>query len=938
MASLREAVKDFQDELRDGMAWVVFWREGRFWQSDYLYLELGSDTIPYDDMGKWRQISSIDPRAVTLNGYYCGHLAEDMRLDELTAGVRWHYENGFNSLADFIEQHDGTLTPEQIEEARQIAHAAGLPFSERPYDGQDIDPYIYDGSMTPEDYELMHKMIAEERSERMDDHITLLEAYISTLGRYTENRPTGEWVSFPTTAEHMKEVFDRIGIDGKNYEEWHFTEYKSDIKGLAEHLGEYEHPDELNYLGKLLAMQFDEDREKFSAAIAHGEYAGSVKDLINLAQNLDCYWLYPDIHNEEEYGHFLIDELNELELPQEAKNYFMYEEYGRDASINDGGEFTGQGYVYNNRNTFTEWYDGKDIPQEYKVTPEFSQQPEQDDNLYMDAIGTRQAATLTADAPIPVMPIILQSEKQDDKVKEITDRLQKGIQKIFDSEQYKNYLRVMSSFHDYSLNNTLLIAMQKPDATLVKGFKAWQAKGIERHVKKGEKGIKIIAPAPFTVKQEKQKLDPAGKPLFGEDGKPLVDVQEIKVPNYRVVSVYDVSQTDGKELPDISVDNLVANVEQYDDFFKALEKSSPVPIGFEQIDSGANGYFSLTGNKRIAIQEGESQLQTLKTAIHEIAHARLHDIDLNALKEEQNRVDRRTREVEAESVAYTVCQHFGLDTSDYSFAYIAGWSSNKEMSELKSSLETIQTAAKELITEIEGHFAELQKQRETPVFETLPPEQQQTLSDTVKDTLQTMIDADQRIYGNVTGSTLEAISAQGYSYRDGQLEKQTQPEPPPGNLLTGETVKTPRGNFRVTDMSREQIEAAGYGFHHASDDGKYLIMANGTLAFAVLAEQREKENPLKHIEDTIEQNDNNFDGIINNTPQTPTVADLEQRAKSGEAISLMDLATAIQSEKQDKPQKKPSILKKLDDYKKQAKTQQQKQPTQQKHKDREVSQ
>ena len=516
--------------------------------------------------------------------------------------------------------------------------------------------------------------------------------------------------------------------------------------------------------------------------------------------------------------------------------------------------------------------------------------------------------------------------------------MQEGIQKIFDSEQYKNYLRVMSSFHDYSLNNTLLIAMQKPDATLVKGFKAWQAKGIERHVKKGEKGIKIIAPAPFTVKQEKQKLDPAGKPLFGEDGKPLVDVQEIKVPNYRVVSVYDVSQTDGKELPDISVDNLVADVEQYDDFFKALEKSSPVPIGFEQIDSGANGYFSLTGNKRIAIQEGESQLQTLKTAIHEIAHARLHDIDLNAPKEKQNRAPRRTREVEAESVAYTVCQHFGLDTSDYSFAYIAGWSSDKEMSELKSSLETIQTAAKELITEIEGHFSELQKQRETPVFETLPPEQQQTLSDTVKDTLQTMIDADQRIYGNVTGSTLEAISAQGYSYRDGQLEKQTQPEPTPDNLLTGETVKTPRGNFRVTDMSREQIEAAGYGFHHATDDGKYLIMANGTLAFAVLAEQREKENPLKHIEDTIEQNDNNFDGMINNTPQTPTVADLEQRAKSGEAISFMDLATAIQSEKQDKPQKKPSILKKLDDYKKQAKTQQQNQPTQQKHKDREVSQ
>ena len=383
-------------------------------------------------------------------------------------------------------------------------------------------------------------------------------------------------------------------------------------------------------------------------------------------------------------------------------------------------------------------------------------------------------------------------------------------------------------------------------------------------------------------------------------------------------------------------------MEQYEDFFAALEKVSPVPIAFEQINSGANGYFSLT-DKRIAIKEGASQLQTLKTAIHEIAHARLHDVDLNAPKEEQNRVDRHTREVQAESVAYTVCQHFGLDTSDYSFGYVAGWSSGKEMSELKASLETIQTTAKELINEIEGHFTELQQQREAeqqqaPVFDTLPPEQQQALSDTVKDTLQTMIDADKRIYGDITGSTLEAIKTQGYSYRDGQLAKQEQPEATPDSLMTGETVKTPRGNFYVTNMSREQMEAAGYGFHHASDDGKYLIMGNGTQAFAVLAQQPERENSLKAVEDTVEQNDNHFDGIINNTPQTPTVDELEAKAKAGEAISLVDLANAIKTEKQEKPQKKPSILKKLDEYKKQAKTQQAKQPMQQKQKDMEVSQ
>ena len=195
--------------------------------------------------------------------------------------------------------------------------------------------YVFDGSMSIEDYELMHRMIEQERSEQMAEPI--LSGYLSNLGKYTEGRPAGEWVTFPTTAEHLKEVFDRIGIDFKNYEEWHFTEYQSSVPGLTEHLSEYSHLDELNYLGKLLEMQFDDDREKFIAAIEYGDHTDSLQDIINLAQNLDCYWGYPSVHNEEEYGHYLVDELEEPELPEEAKKYFMYEEYGRDASINDGG-------------------------------------------------------------------------------------------------------------------------------------------------------------------------------------------------------------------------------------------------------------------------------------------------------------------------------------------------------------------------------------------------------------------------------------------------------------------------------------------------------------------------------------------------------------------------------------------------------------------------
>ena len=711
MASLRDTVKDYQDELRDGIAWVAFWKQGRSWNAEYFHLDM-DDTLYPEDRSRLEEIKSIDPAAVILNGYYCGHLGEDMSLDELTAGVRYHYENSMNDIDGFIGAHDDRLPPEVIEEARAAAHEAGLPFSEKPYrDGEDFNPYVFDGSMSIEDFELMHRMIEKERSEQMAEPI--LSGYLSNLGKYTEGRPAGEWVTFPTTAEHLKEVFDRIGIDFKHYEEWHFTEFQSTIPGLTEHLSEYSHPDELNYLGKLLEMQFDDDREKFIAAIEYGDHADSLQDIINLAQNLDCYWIYPSVHNEEEYGRYLVDELEEPELPEEAKKYFMYEEYGRDASINDDGMFTEKGYIYNNRNTFTEWYDGRDVPEEYRVTPQ-PPQPERPDpsKVEMDAAAPGQRTAQTAEQPQeprPVIPIVLTSEKPAEKLKEITDRLEQGIAELFDSERYREYLKVMSKFHNYSFRNTVLIAMQKPDASLVAGFSAWK-NNFERNVMKGQKGIKIIAPSPYKIKQEMQKIDPhTQKPIIGKDGKPVTEEKEVTIPAYKVVSVFDVSQTEGKELPDIAVDELTGDVDRYKDFFAALEKTSPVPIAFENIEGGSHGYYHLE-DKRIAINEGMSELQTLKTAIHEIAHAKLHDIDLNAPKDEQQpHVDRRTREVEAESVAYTVCQHYGLDTSDYSFGYVAGWSSGRELSELKSSLETIRSAAAEIINSIDENLAELQK-------------------------------------------------------------------------------------------------------------------------------------------------------------------------------------------------------------------------------------
>ena len=1101
MASLRDTVKDYQDELRDGIAWVVFWKQGRSWNAEYFHLDM-DDTLYPEDRSRLEEIKSIDPAAVILNGYYCGHLGEDMSLDELTAGVRYHYENSMNDIDGFIGAHDDRLPPEVIEKARAAAHEAGLPFSEKPYrDGEDFNPYVFDGSMSIEDFELMHRMMEQERREKMSEQFSIL---IDSRTRFETGEPGGVWLPMPTTTQQLHAAMESVGITADNPQDFFingFANTEQQPFDVPLPVIQSAGIDELNYLGKLLEMQSDEDRDKFTAAVTLGERAGNIKDLINLAQNLDCYWLYPTVQSEEDYGYYLIDELDELELPEEAKKYFMYEEYGRDAAINDGGRFTDQGYIYNNKNTFTEWYNGResDIPKEYKVMS-FPQRSRPDpEKADFDAAAPGQRTAQAAEQPQelrPVIPIVLTSEKPAEKLKEITDRLEQGITELFDSERYKEYLRVMSKFHNYSFNNTLLIAMQKPDASLVAGFSAWK-NNFERNVMKGQKGIKIIAPSPYKIKQEMQKIDPhTQKPIIGKDGKPVTEEKEITIPAYKVVSVFDVSQTEGKELPDIAVDELTGDVDRYKDFFAALEKTSPVPIAFENIGGGSHGYYHLE-DKRIAINEGMSELQTLKTAIHEIAHAKLHDIDLNAPKDEQQpRVDRRTREVEAESVAYTVCQHYGLDTSDYSFGYVAGWSSGRELSELKSSLETIRSAAAEIINSIDTNLAELQKTQDkeqtagqeqpTKEEQAAPPEQPQPETPAKADTAgkekpepeaaapgksgaQEKADAapkeaftpetiyrvrrnpysDSRensyllqayvtqengrakmgdvlytgtpekcrelmgqlksgeltegdvkqlyakaqetaqtagqdkdtfsIYqikggdetrdfrfepydrlqaaGNVVdranyelvysaplapGTSLEDIYTRfnidhpkdfkGHSlsvsdvvvlHQDGQDAAhyvdsfgykevpeflQEQKQLTPDDLETGETVKTPRGTFHVTAMSREQIEAAGYGFHHQSDDGKYLIMGNGTRAFAVAAEQPEKANPLKHVEDTVEQNDNNFDGIINNTP---TVDELEAKVKAGEQISLVDLANAVKADKErgkeTKPEKKPSI-------------------------------
>ncbi|HBF5753234.1 TPA: antirestriction protein ArdA, partial [Clostridioides difficile] len=762
----------------------------------------------------------------------------------------------------------------------------------------------------------------EKEREHMSEQFSIM---IGNRSRFEAGDPSGYWLDMPATKEQLHEAMRNVGITADNPQDFSIRGYSDDPEkhiALPYEMVCAADVDELNFLAARLEQLDPAEVGKLNAALQQKNGLANIGQVIDFTYNVDFYVHIPEVHTYRDLGDYYLNQSGMVQMPEEWKGGIDLTTFGRNAAAQEKGAFTEYGYIVESGDEWERQFEGRKVPEEYKIMSYPQPERGEQDKAYMDAAETQQADTQAAEPqqPRPVVPIILTSEKPAEKVKEITARLEQGVQAIFDSDRYKEFLTAMSKFHDYSLNNTILIAMQ--GGNLVMGFRQWE-KEFDRHVKKGEKGIKIFAPAPYKVKKLVDKIDPeTRKPMLDREGKPIKEEKEITVPAFKVITVFDISQTEGKEFPDLSVKPLLADVEQYEDFFAALEKASPVPIAFEQIGGSANGYFSLT-DKRIAIKEGVSELQAVKTAIHEIAHAKLHDVDLNAPPEEQNRAPRHTREVQAESVAYTVCQHFGLDTSDYSFGYVAGWSSGKEMTELKASLETIQTTAKELITEIEGHFTELQQQRQaeqeqqTPVFDKLPPEQQQALSDTVKDTLQILVDADKRIYGDVTGKTLEAIAAQGYFYKDGQLEKQ-QPEATPESLMTGETVRTPRGNFHITDMTREQIEAAGFGFHHASEDGKYLIMGNGTQAFAIAAEQPQRDNPLKHVEDTIEQNDNNFDGLINNMPQTPTVADFEQRAKAGETISVTDLAKAVKAEKREQPQKKPSILKKLDEYKKQA--------------------
>ena len=657
--------------------------------------------------------------------------------------------------------------------------------------------------------------------------------------RYEQGKE-GLWFSLPTTTEKLQAALREIGISTDNPQDFFLYGYRSPQKRpikLPRDMVLSAGMDELNFLAARLEKLDATELTELNAALTSPQSDfHNIGQIIDYPENVDFYVHLPDVTGTGQLGDYYLNRSGMVDMPEEWKAGIFLPRFGLHIANTEHGVFTDYGYLVKSGDEWQRVHEGQPVPEEYRVMAYPA--PE----ILREESKVQPEAAAPTKAPQPVTPILLNGQNSAERMKEITDRLETGIQELFESERYKAYLTTMSKFHSYSFNNTLLIAMQ--GGQLVAGYNKWRD-DFHRNVKKGEKAIKILAPAPFKAKKEVQKLDAQGRPVMGKDGKPVTEVQEIQVPAFKIVSVFDVSQTEGEPLPSIGVEELTGSVERYGEFFKALEQTSPVPIGFEDIPGGSHGYYHLT-EKRIAIQEGMSELQTLKTAIHEIAHSKLHAIDPEAPAIEQaDRPDSRTREVQAESVAYAVCQHYGLDTSDYSFGYVAGWSSGKDLKELKASLETIRTTAHELITTIDGHLAQLQKERQAQqeqpqaapleqaaeqpdpdsVFSKLSPEQQQEMTDSVKAMLQTLIDADLKSTGEVSQGTKEAAQAQGFTIAgDGTLEQAEAPQEAAYRLESGD--------YLYIQTSETGYDYTLYGPDYKELDGGQLDNSDLTLAEA----------------------------------------------------------------------------------------------------------
>ena len=815
-----------------------------------------------------------------LDKYLNGRIkAHDHYFTEISPAIPKEYADCFKV--------NGCLLPGYTIEGEEPAKAAALPTQEEAAQPQQT-------TATP------------ERREPVNEVFSI---FLDNRAEAQTGGPHGYWLSLPTSAEQVQETLKEIHITADNQQDLFIGDFSAPEGKpleLPEDLIKTASVDELNFLAAQLQKLDAVELAELNAAMQSPAKMQTIGQLLDYAENTDCFVLI-NAKDNRSLGEYYLNDSGLFVVPDPWKPAIDTERLGSFIANEEQGTFTDYGYILRTSDEWQRVHEGQPVPEEYRVMAYPA--PE----ILREESKVQPEAATPAKAPQPVTPILLNGQNSAERMKEITDRLETGIQELFESERYKAYLTTMSKFHSYSFNNTLLIAMQ--GGQLVAGYNKWRD-DFHRNVKKGEKAIKILAPAPFKAKKEVQKLDAQGRPVMGKDGKPVTEVQEIQVPAFKIVSVFDVSQTEGEPLPSIGVEELTGSVERYGEFFKALEQTSPVPIGFEDIPGGSHGYYHLT-EKRIAIQEGMSELQTLKTAIHEIAHSKLHAIDPEAPAIEQaDRPDSRTREVQAESVAYAVCQHYGLDTSDYSFGYVAGWSSGKDLKELKASLETIRATAHELITTIDGHLAQLQKERQAQqeqpqaapleqaaeqpdpdsVFSKLPPEQQQEMTASVKAMLQTLIDADLKSTGEVSQGTKEAAQAQGFTIAgDGTLEQAEAPQEAAYRLESGD--------YLYIQTSETGYDYTLYGPDYKELDGGQLDNPDLSLAEAgkeILAIHELPAGTMEpltgdRLDDFLEATEqanaipqpqawNGIDGLLNGKPFMPEASPADR------AAALIELA------------------------------------------------
>ena len=769
---------------------------------------------------------------------------------------------------------NGCLLPGYTIEGEEPAKAAALPTQE-------------EAAQPPQ------TAATPERREPVNEVFSI---FLDNRAEAQTGGPHGYWLSLPTSAEQVQEALKEIHITADNQQDLFiggFSAPEGKPLELPEDLIKAASVDELNFLAAQLQKLDAVELAELNAAMQSPAKMQTIGQLLDYTENTDCFVLI-NAKDNRSLGEYYLNDSGLFVVPDPWKPAIDPDRLGSFIANEEQGTFTDYGYILRTSDEWQRVHEGQPVPEEYRVMAYPASE------ILREESKVQPEAAAPAKSPQPVTPIILNSQNSAERMKEITDRLETGIQELFESERYKAYLTTMSKFHSYSFNNTLLIAMQ--GGQLVAGYNKWRD-NFHRNVKKGEKAIKILAPAPFKAKKEVQKLDAQGRPVMGKDGKPVTEVQEIQVPAFKIVSVFDVSQTEGEPLPSIGVEELTGSVERYGEFFKALEQTSPVPIGFEDIPGGSHGYYHLT-EKRIAIQAAMSELQTLKTAIHEIAHSKLHAIDPEAPAIEQaDRPDSRTREVQAESVAYAVCQHYGLDTSDYSFGYVAGWSSGKELKELKASLETIRATAHELITTIDGHLAQLQKERQAApleqaaeqpdpdsVFSKLPPEQQQEMTDSVKAMLQILIEADLKSTGEVSQGTKEAAQAQGFTIAgDGTLEQ--------AEAQQEAAYRLESGDYLYIQTSETGYDYTLYGPDYKELDGGQLDNPNLSLAEAgkeILAIHELPAGTMEpltgdRMDDFLEATEqanaipqpqawNGIDGLLNGNPFMPEASPADRAA------------------------------------------------------------